>query len=49
MSFEEDNTRAFQQLIATQPQLFYKHEAELHQLLLLCQKKIIKTMLSQIG
>ena len=32
MSFAEDNTRAFQQLIATQPQLFYKHEAELHQL-----------------
>ncbi|MEG4021570.1 hypothetical protein [Microcoleus sp. S13C4] len=32
MSFEEDNTRAFQLLIATQPQLFYKHEAELHQL-----------------
>lgn len=32
MSFAEDNIRAFQQLIATEPQLFSKHEGELHQL-----------------
>ncbi|CAD0225947.1 MULTISPECIES: hypothetical protein [Planktothrix] len=32
MSFAEDNIRAFQQLITTEPQLFSKHEAELHQL-----------------
>lgn len=32
MSFAEDNIRAFQQLITTEPQLFSTHEAELHQL-----------------
>jgi hypothetical protein len=32
MSFAEDNIRAFQQLITTEPLLFSKYEAELHQL-----------------
>ncbi|MEG3975542.1 hypothetical protein QT970_13100 [Microcoleus sp. herbarium8] len=32
MSFAEDNIRVFQQLIATEPLLFSKYEAELHQL-----------------